>query len=200
MCKTCVHWKPQKASEKVFRNWNKWRARPCLWIGRLGLQTCPHGLHPHRLLVEIGKLASVTCVQMLSTQTGWTALRKIEVEGLSLPIAGFLESRSKQTASCAFKWQRCPSSSVRKVVCWARLPEQLDVSTQAVACARHRVNSRQIKDLSVGTGSLQLRRKQGECVLTSGGRDSWGRWKPHHRRKKEQIWLHLNAKLHSKGS
>lgn len=79
-------------------------------------------------------------------------------------------------------------------------PEQLDVSTQAVACARHRVNSRRIKDLSVGMASLQLHRKQGEYVLTSGGRDSWGCRKPHHRRKKEQIWLRWNVKLHSKGS
>lgn len=42
------------------------------WVDRrLGLQApcCPRR-HPHGLLVEIGKLASVTCVLMLRIQTG----------------------------------------------------------------------------------------------------------------------------------
>lgn len=42
------------------------------WVDwRLGLQTpCCPSRHPHGLLVEIGKLASVTCVLMLRTQMG----------------------------------------------------------------------------------------------------------------------------------
>lgn len=31
---------------------------------------CSPSHHPHGLLIEIGKLASVTCVQMLSPQAG----------------------------------------------------------------------------------------------------------------------------------